>query len=255
MKEQYYGDYLARSVMFANEINGLLAQLEKKLPILDINVSDLLKVMFETFMLYANEGFVSGKAKSNIYFFLDFIRKAKFNCDIREVFNNYQNTILEMLNGESSDSRLSDFYRQELFIRRNSKMYLNPIAVSNKKVLSLAPAINDGILFDCDVLFSHLEENDSAFENQQIQYVASRDYVGSVRHILYKYPTIMSNPNFKNSVCSTLDRRTELNRQYRKGIFKRFSLDKTNRYTASISYSRENKKLLKQVIGKLNETK
>ena len=233
----------------------LLKQLKVKIPALNINISELLEVMFKTFISYAKAGFVSDKAKSNIYFFLDFVRTAQLKGDIQTVFYTYQPEILEMLNGESCESKLSDFYRRELFIRRNSEMYLNSRAISNKKVLSLAPVINDGILFDCDVLFSHLDENESDFERHQIKYVSSPNYVGSVRHLLNEYPAIMSDPDFKKRVCYTLDRRMKLNKQYRKSIFKCFSLDKTNRYISSMAYGSENKKLLKQVIGRLNGIK
>ena len=73
MKEQYYGETIARAVMFSNDIDRVIKQLKDLLPKLDIDMADLVEVICETFLSYARASFISNNGKSNIYMYLNYI--------------------------------------------------------------------------------------------------------------------------------------------------------------------------------------
>ena len=249
MKEQYYGEYFARAIMFTNEIDKTLEELKDILPKINIKMADLLEIMNETFLNYASNGFVTDKAKSNIYSFLHFVSRMQLDEETRQVYYLYRETIMDMLNGNKKDNRIEDFYRQELFVRKNKKEYFNRVQVPTAKIEELIPSINDSIVFDSKILFSHLEEDGASFRKQSIKYVSALHYVESARFLIYEYPCLIQEDNFKNRLCFILEQRFKLNREYRRNIFKRFSLDKENKHIGAISYGQDTKKLYKQVVG------
>lgn len=250
MKEQYYGEYFARAIIFTNNIDKLLNRFETVISKLDVNMSELLETIHETILLYASNGYVTDKAKGNIYFFLHFISRMQLDSDVRQICSMYRKEMFDMLNGERKDSRINEFYRNELAIRKGNQVYLNRTLTPEQKLQSLIPKVNDGIVFDTEVLFSHLDESEEDFDKHSIHYISSPHYVESSRYLIYEYPGLMEEPNFKNRLCTILESRVELSKQYRKNIFKRFTLTRENQHIGTISYSRDNKKLYKQVVGR-----
>ena len=90
MKEQYYGETIARSVMFTNGIEGVLKQIRGLLPKINVNMSEMLTVINETFLSYANVNFLSGDGKTNIYMFLHFLaREIELDEEAKAVYRYY----------------------------------------------------------------------------------------------------------------------------------------------------------------------
>ena len=249
MKEQYYGETFARAIMFTDNIDKFLKKFEQTIIKLDVNFADVLEVINETFLAYASSGFVSDKAKSNVYFFLHSLTRMNLGKEVYQIYNMYYQELLDMLNGETKDSKMLDFYRMELFVRKSKKPYLSSTKVSDAKIKDKIQDVNKSITFDSDVLFGHLDATDDEFSKHAIHYVTSPYYVESARYLVYEYPGLLSEGNVKNRMCSTLEQRDSLNKQYRKSMFRRFALDKTERHMSSLSYAQDNKKLYKQVVG------
>ena len=236
--------------MFTNEIEKTLEVVKEILSKIDVNMADLLETMSEMFLSYASNGFVTDKAKNNIYFFLHFVSKMKIDKEASQVYYLYYEAIIDMLNGDKKDTRIEDFYRQELFVRKNKKEYFNRVQVPSTKIEEQIPLINESIVFDSKVLFSHLEEDGASFRKHSINYISSPYYVESARYLTYEYPGLLQEDNFKSRLCFILDRRVKLNKEYRRNVFKRFSLEKVNKHIGTISYGRDAKKLYKQVVGR-----
>lgn len=250
MIEQYYGETIARSIMFSNDIEKSLKSLKKLLSKIDVDMSELMEVINETFLAYANAGFLSGNGKANIYMYLHFIgREVELSDEAKETYRLYYQSIINMLNNDVTDNNMEDFYRMELSIRKNASKYYNPIKVSSNKVSAMTEKTNQSIENDLDVLYSHLDLPDREYLGSQISYISSPMFIESARYLVYEYPCLVNEKKFKSRLCSTLETKELFNKIYRRNVFRRLSLEKENAHLGQIRFSRDDKKLYKQVAG------
>ena len=91
--------------MFTDNIGKFLKKFEQIIKKLDVNFADMLEVINETFLAYASSGFVSDKAKGNIYYFLYALTRMNLSTEAYQICNMYYQEMLDMLNGETKDSK------------------------------------------------------------------------------------------------------------------------------------------------------
>lgn len=250
MKEQYYGETIARSVMFSNDIDKTLKNLKELLFKMDVDMVEMLEIINETFFTYADAGFLSGNGKTNIYMYLHFIsREVELSEDAKSVYKFYYQVLIDMLNNDVTDKSMDDFYRMELAIRKSAPKYYNHTMVSSSKISEMTNKVNASIESDLNVLYSHLDLPERDYLGRQISYISSPTFMDSARYLLYEYPGLVSEKRFKSRLCSTLETKEMFNKIYRKNVFRRLSLDKDKAYLGQIRFSRDDKKLYKQVVG------
>lgn len=250
MKEQYYGETIARAVMFSNDIDRVIKQLKNLLPKLDVDMAELVEVICETFLSYAQASFISNNGKSNIYMYLNYIGRSDIlDEDAKAEHRHYYQTLMDMLNGDATNRCLTDFYRIELATRKQSKRYYNRALVPSDRIDSLVQKTNDSIEGDLSVLYGHLDLEDSVYAKKQVDFVISPTFIESARYLTYEYPGLVAERNFKNRLCSTLQTKEDYSRFYRKNVFRRMVLNKENAHLGKITFTRADKKLYKQVAG------
>lgn len=250
MNVQYYGETIARSIMFSNNIDKLLKKIGEILPKINVNQAELLGIINETFLAYGSTGFISAQGKSNIYMFLYYIsRNVELDDEARAIYMSYYSEIINMLNNSVTNKKKNEFYRMELSIRKNAKKYYNPDAVSDKKIEERETEINKSIESDLNVLFSHLSLPDQDFMKQQINFVVSPTFVESSRYLVNEFPSLISEKTFKRRLCSTLESKEFYSKRYRKNIIRRLTLDQEKTYLGQIKYTKDDKKLYKKVAG------
>ena len=241
MKEQYYGETFARTIMFTDDIEKFLKKFEQIVIKLDADFAEILEVINKTIFAYASSGFVNDKAKCNIYFFLYALNRINLSAEAYKIYSMYYQEMITMLNSDTNDNKIMDFYRFELSVRKNKKAYLSSIKVPDSSIEKKIQDIKRSITFDSDVLVEHLSATDADFSNHQIHYVTSPYYVESFRYLIYKYPGLLNEESVKDRISSTLAQRDCLNKKYRKSWFVRFKLDKTEKHICSIKYGQDNK--------------
>ena len=250
MKEQYYGETIARSVMFTNGIEGVLKQIRGLLPKINVNMSEMLTVINETFLAYANANFLSGDGKTNIYMFLDFLaREIELDEEAKAVYRYYYQDLIDMLNNSVTDKRTNDFYRMELAIRKHNNKYYSQTLVSEEKINGMSKRVNESIEGDLNVLFSHLDLKEMDYLKHQFDFVISPTFIDSARYLVYEYPGLVGEGKFKSRLCSTLETKEMYNKRFRRNVFRRLTLDKEEAYLGDIRFTKSDKQLYKKVAG------
>ena len=246
MKEQYYGETIARSIMFSNNIDTFLKKIEKFFYVTDVNIAEILEVINETFIAYANSGFLTNNGKTNIYMYLHFLSRIELPKEAKDIYKLYYQELMDILNNDITDQKINDLYRIELAIRNSNKKYYSRRVVSDKKVEMIIPSINDSIEADFNVLFKHLDATEQEYEDSQIGFITSSTFVESARYLMYEWPGLMEESNFKNRLCSTLEKKEQASKHFRRNIFR---LDKDDSYIGPVKFNSSDKRLYKQVSG------
>ena len=161
----------------------------------------------------------------------------------------YYQTLMTMLNGDATNRCLTDFYRIELAIRKKSKRYYNRALVPSDRIDSLVQKTNASIEGDLSVLYGHLDLEDSAYAQKQLDFIISPTFIESARYLTYEYSGLVAEGKFKNRLCSTLQTKEDYSRFYRKNILRRMVLNKENAHLGKITFTRADKKLYKTIVG------
>lgn len=245
MKEQYYGEIIARSVMFSNCLEDFLSQLDKTLPRMKVNLTEVLGIANATFIEYADAGFLSDQGKGNVYMYLHWLNKRNLSDEERRICSLYYPRIIDMLNNDITNENIEEFYRIELATRKNNKKYYNERTVSKKDVFEQSKNINNGIVFDFKVLYSNLDAPEQEYWNSQIELIASSNFIESARYLVSEYSGLMSEDNFKNRLCTTLEKKENMARKYRRT---KLSINKKAKLK-SATFNHSDKTLYKQISG------
>lgn len=240
MKKTYYGEILARSIMFSTDIHSFYPKLDYIISKMDVELSDVLEELFQMFLFYAECKYITNNSKSNIYMFMHYISRKPLGDKAYRIYRAYYGEVMLMLNDVKCDKNLEEFYRYEISARSNKPQQI----ITSQKIEREKQRINKSIEFDSEVLFNHLDEDDDTFDKRSINFVASPYYTESVRYLMNGYPKISDEPNFKNRVCMILEKRSNLKKRHRG-----FSLDKSNCCIRNMLARHDAKKLYKQVIG------
>ncbi len=251
MKEQKYGENIARGVMFANNIGEYLKKMDAIIGKLDLDIIAIFPHIYETFLLYARKGYLTDKSKFNIYFFygkvINMITKNSIP-GAYDILLNYEGRIMEILNNGEEGTHVEDFYRQELAVRKNNPAYFNTALRSTANITCLKEKVNSSIEFDTEVLFSHTEMTAEDFSKRKITLVSSSYYVESARYLLAS-SGMMLQKLAKDRMYTVLQDKMYLNKKYRNPVT-RFKLDREHQHMATRLFGSEAKKLCKQVYGK-----